>query len=85
MRGDMFVSLHGSHGYANQYGYKVIRIPFRDGMPGEPQDFITGWASPETPIWIGRPLDIQLAPDGTLFVTDDANGFLYRVDYRDIP
>ena len=81
MQGDMFVSLHGSHGYVNQYGYKVIRIPFEDGVPGPPQDFIVGWAGPELPIWVGRPLDVEMAPDGTLFVTDDANGFLYRVEY----
>jgi glucose/arabinose dehydrogenase len=81
MRGDMFVSLHGSHGYVNQYGYKIIRIPFEDGKPGEPQDFITGWAPPGADIWLGRPLDVEMAPDGTLYITDDGKGYLYRVDY----
>ncbi|HWQ13509.1 MAG TPA: PQQ-dependent sugar dehydrogenase [Roseiflexaceae bacterium] len=82
LRGDMFVTLHGSHGFVNQYGYKVIRIPFKNGRPASaPQDFITGWAPEGADIWLGRPLDVEQAPDGTLFVTDDANGFLYRVDY----
>lgn len=81
MRGDMFVTLHGSHGFVNRYGYKVIRIPFRDGKPGQPQDFITGWAPPGADIWIGRPLDVEEAPDGSLFITDDGLGYLYRVDY----
>jgi glucose/arabinose dehydrogenase len=81
MQGDMFVTLHGSHGYVNRYGYKVVRIPFTDGTPGPPQDFITGWAPDEADIWLGRPLDVEQAPDGTLFVTDDVRGWLYRVDY----
>lgn len=81
MRGDMFVTLHGSHGFANSFGYKVIRVPFEDGQPGQPQDFITGWAPPGASIWLGRPLDLTMAPDGTLFITDDDKGFLYRVDY----
>jgi glucose/arabinose dehydrogenase len=81
MRGNLFIALHGSFSFANTGGYRVIRVPFVDGKPGEPQDFLTGWTPPGATTWLGRPVYVAVAPDGSLFVTDDVNGFLYRVDY----
>jgi glucose/arabinose dehydrogenase len=82
MRGSLFIALHGSFAFANTGGYRVIRVPFVDGKPGTPQDFLTGFTPPGATTWLGRPVSVAVAPDGSLFVTDDVNGFLYRIDYR---
>jgi glucose/arabinose dehydrogenase len=81
MRGNMFVALHGAFDFSTLAGYRVIRIPFVDGKPGQPEDFITGWATQGAKLWVGRPVGVRVGPQGSLYITDDVNGFLYRVDY----
>jgi glucose/arabinose dehydrogenase len=81
VRGSLFVALHGAFDLANNNGYRVVRIPFVDGKPGRPEDFITGWMPAGAKRWLGRPVGVAVGPQGDLFITDDVNGFLYRVDY----
>lgn len=81
MRGSLFIALHGAFDFANTNGYRVVRVPFTDGRPGPPEDFISGWVPGGATRWIGRPVGVGVGPEGSLYVTDDANGFLYRVDY----
>jgi glucose/arabinose dehydrogenase len=78
-RGDAFVALHGSWNRAKRTGYKVVRLKFRDGRPtGDYQDFLTGFVLDDARVW-GRPVDVAVAPDGSLLVSEDANGTIYRV------
>lgn len=78
-RGDAFVALHGSWNRAKRTGYKVVRLKFRDGRPtGEYQDFLTGFVLDDARVW-GRPVDVAVAPDGSLLVSEDANGVIYRI------
>lgn len=78
-RGDAFVALHGSWNRATRTGYKVVRLRFRDGRPtGEYQDFLTGFVLDDARVW-GRPVDVAVAPDGSLLVSEDANGVIYRI------
>jgi glucose/arabinose dehydrogenase len=77
-RGSLFVALHGSWNRSVPTGYKVIRV-ILDGPP-RAEDFATGWLRPSGP-W-GRPVDVAVARDGSLFVSDDALGVVYRIDYR---
>jgi hypothetical protein len=77
----MFVAYHGAFDFANTYGYRVVRIPFTEGQPQTPEDFITGWVPEGAQSWLGRPVDVAVSPEGSLYVTDDVNGYLYRVDY----
>jgi glucose/arabinose dehydrogenase len=80
-KGDAFVALHGSWNRAKRTGYKVVRLKFKDGRPtGEYQDFLTGFVVDETHVW-GRPVDVVVAPDGSLLVSEDANGAIYRISY----
>ncbi len=79
-RGDLFVALHGSIYRTVPTGYKVVRVHFDNGKPGPVQDFATGWLSGGR-AW-GRPVDVLTAPDGSLFVSDDADGIIYRIFYR---
>lgn len=80
-RGDLFVALHGSIYRTVPTGYKVVRIHFTNGQPGRPQDFASGWLPATGRAW-GRPVDLVTAPDGSLFVSDDSGGTIYRIFYR---
>lgn len=80
-KGDAFVALHGSWNRATRTGYKVVRLKFKDGQPtGEYQDFLTGFVLDDLKVW-GRPVDVAVAPDGSLLVSEDGNGAIWRVSY----
>jgi len=80
-RGDAFVALHGSWNRAKRTGYKVVRLIFKDGAAtGEYEDFLTGFVANDAAVW-GRPVDVAVARDGALLVTDDAGGAVWRVGY----
>ncbi len=83
-RGDAFVTLHGSWNKGNATGYKVVRVPFEDGRPvGGYENFVTGiWIrDTERPKIIARPAGLIVAPDGSLFLSDDGNDLIYRIRY----
>jgi glucose/arabinose dehydrogenase len=81
-KGDAFVALHGSWNRALRTGYKIIRLPFKDGKPtGEYQDFVVGFVADNQNVW-GRPVDVTFAKDGSLLFSDDGNGVVYRVAYK---
>ncbi len=81
-RGDAFVALHGSWNRARRTGYKVIRLRMHDGRPtGEYDDFLTGFVLSDRAVW-GRPVDVAVAHDGSLLVTEDGNGTIWRVSYQ---
>ncbi|MGE5741465.1 MAG: PQQ-dependent sugar dehydrogenase [Candidatus Aminicenantes bacterium RBG_16_66_30] len=79
-RGDAFVTLHGSWNREKRTGYKVIRLIFDGkGRPtGEYEDFMTGFVVSDKEVW-GRPVGVAVAKDGSLFVTEDGNGTIWRV------
>ena len=78
-RGDAFVALHGSWNRARRTGYKVVRLRMQDGRPtGEVDDFLTGFVAGDGAVW-GRPVDVAVARDGSLLVTEDGNGTIWRV------
>jgi glucose/arabinose dehydrogenase len=80
-RGDAFVALHGSWNRAKRTGYKVVRLPFKDGAPtGEYEDFLVGFVADDASAW-GRPVDVAVAHDGALLITDDGGGAIWRVAY----
>src|SRR5262245_59609163 len=82
--GSAFVVLKGSWNRSEPTGYKVVRVPFKDGRPvGSYENFMTGfWVSGRrrAEVW-GRPAAIALAKDGALLVADDVAGTIWRVTY----
>ena len=81
-RGDIFAAEHGSWNRARRTGYKVIRVPLKDGKSdGEYEDFLTGFVAENGDVW-GRPVGVAVAKDGALLVTDDASGTVWRVSYE---
>jgi glucose/arabinose dehydrogenase len=80
-RGDLFVAFHGSWNRTTPTGYKVVRIPIDGGKAGVAQDFAVGWLHGDGSQW-GRPVDVITGPEGSLFVSDDGGGAIYRVYYE---
>jgi glucose/arabinose dehydrogenase len=81
-KGDAFVTLHGSWNRAKRTGYKVVRLVMNDGKPtGEYEDFLVGFVGDDKSVW-GRPVGVAVAPDGSLLVSDDGSGSIWRVSYK---
>lgn len=75
----MFVGQHGSWNRKPRSGYKVIFVPFENGMPdGAPMDVLTGFVSEEGKA-LGRPVGVTIAQDGALLVADDVGNVIWRV------
>jgi glucose/arabinose dehydrogenase len=82
-RGRAFVAFHGSWNRALRTGNKVVSIPFRNGQPlGGYDDFAVGWMTEETSrsVW-GRPVGLLVLSDGSLLISDDGGGKIWRVTY----
>jgi glucose/arabinose dehydrogenase len=83
-RGSAFVALKGSWNRSVPTGYKVVRVPFKDGKPeGYYENFATGfWVSGErrAEVW-GRPAALAVTPDGSLLIADDTGGTIWRITY----
>lgn len=83
-RGDLFVALHGSWDRSFPTGYKIVRVPMRDGMPaGAAEDFVAGWQIGRR--WWGRPVDLVVGADGALYASDDFGDRVYRVRWEGSP
>ncbi|MDB5398780.1 MAG: sorbosone dehydrogenase [Rhodopila sp.] len=83
-RGDAFVALHGSWNRSLRTGYKVVRLRFKDGHPtGVYEDFLTGFVASDQAVW-ARPVGLTMMHDGSLLVSEDGNGTIWRVAYRPI-
>ncbi len=78
-RGGALVALHGSWNRSTKTGYKVVHFAWDAGagLPGAETEFVAGWATANTQ-W-GRPVDVAVAPDGGIYVSDDYSGTIYRV------
>jgi glucose/arabinose dehydrogenase len=84
-KGNAFVTMHGSWNRGARTGYKVVRLIFKDGKPtGEYQDFMTGFVLSADQVW-GRPVGLTVAQDGSLFVTEDGSGTIWRVSHQPNP
>jgi glucose/arabinose dehydrogenase len=77
---DLFVVQHGSWNRDPPAEPKLLRVHFAAGQPVVAQDFLKGWQNAAGDRW-GRPAGIVIAPDGSLIVSDDQAGILYRVSF----
>jgi glucose/arabinose dehydrogenase len=80
-RGGAFVAEHGSWNRSTRAGYQVVFVAFKDGKPvADPQPFLTGLVpdAKQSEVY-GRPVGVTVPPDGSLLVSDDVAGVVYRV------
>jgi hypothetical protein len=76
-RGAALVALHGSWNRTRKDGYKVVSLHWQPDGSIREEDFLVGFLEDEDVI--GRPVDVAEGPDGTIFVSDDYAGAVYRV------
>jgi glucose/arabinose dehydrogenase len=80
-KGQIFAAEHGSWNRAVRTGYEVIRAKIVNGKAtGEWEDFMTGFVTPDGDVW-GRPVGVAVMPDGSLLVSDDGSGSIWRVSW----
>jgi glucose/arabinose dehydrogenase len=77
--GQVFIAEHGSWNRSVPIGYRVMLVRLADGEPVSYEPFAHGWLQGED-AW-GRPVDVQVMLDGSLLVSDDRAGAVYRSSY----
>ncbi|MGP1256376.1 MAG: PQQ-dependent sugar dehydrogenase [Kiloniellales bacterium] len=82
-RGGVFVAQHGSWNRTDPIGARVMFTAVNDdGSVGETKVFADGWLDEETGEYLGRPVDVAQLQDGSILVSDDLVGAIYRISYE---
>lgn len=81
-RGSIFIAEHGSWNRNRKVGYRVVRavLDAKGNVTGQ-EVFAQGWLDSDESVW-GRPVDLLTLPDGSLLISDDYAGAIYRITYR---
>ncbi|MEJ2004452.1 MAG: PQQ-dependent sugar dehydrogenase [Cyclobacteriaceae bacterium] len=81
-RGDIIVAQHGSWNRSSKIGYRLMRVSVENGEAVDHSVFVDGWLNEaEQESW-GRPVDVVEMPDGSILVSDDQAGKIYRIYYE---
>ena len=82
-RRGIFSAQHGSWNRTTPVGARVMWTPIdEEGNAGETVPFAEGWID-DNGEYLGRPVDVAVLRDGSLLVSDDLAGALYRIAYAD--
>ena len=79
-RGQVFIAEHGSWNRSKPIGYRVSLVRLEGNRAATYEVFADGWLRGDRS-W-GRPVDVQEMPDGSLLVSDDKAGRIYRITYE---
>jgi len=80
-RNGIFIAEHGSWNRKVPIGYRVMFVAFEGNQPVSYEVFAEGWL--RDGIASGRPVDVEMLPDGSLLVSDDKAGQIYRISYNE--
>lgn len=78
-QGRIFIAEHGSWNRSTPIGYRISTVVFEKQLPVGYEIFAEGWLQGEK-AW-GRPVDVLVLDDGSLLVSDDRAGAIYRITY----
>ncbi|MCX2560901.1 PQQ-dependent sugar dehydrogenase [Acetobacter farinalis] len=80
LQGALMIAEHGSWNSSALVGYQVVAVRFgADGKPQTPEVLVSGFRQGQR-VW-GRPVDVQPMADGSVLISDDLSGALYRLTY----
>ena len=81
-RNNIFIAEHGSWNRSKKIGYRIARVVVDDsGKLVKQEVFAEGWLRSDESVW-GRPADVLPLPDGSLLISDDYAGAIYRIYYN---
>jgi glucose/arabinose dehydrogenase len=80
-RGQIFIAEHGSWNRSEKIGYRISLVRLEQGEPVSYEPFAVGWLQGQSVT--GRPVDILQLADGSLLVSDDTAGKIYRISYQE--
>jgi glucose/arabinose dehydrogenase len=80
-RNQIFIAEHGSWNRSTPIGYRVTLVRLEGNRAISYEVFAEGWLGSDGSVW-GRPVDVLILPDGSLLVSDDHAGAIYRITYR---
>lgn len=84
-RNQAFIAEHGSWNRSRKSGYRVMRARIEGGKVVEHAVFAEGFLYAGSDTAWGRPVDVQVMPDGALLVSDDHANAIYRIAWRKLP
>jgi glucose/arabinose dehydrogenase len=81
-RNQIFIAEHGSWNRTKKIGYRISLVKIENGKAKGYNPFATGWLNENTQVPWGRPVDVLILKDGSMLVSDDLAGVIYRISYR---
>ncbi|WP_224997809.1 sorbosone dehydrogenase family protein [Cesiribacter sp. SM1] len=81
-QGDAFIAMRGSWNRSNPVGYKLVRLHFENGQPSHFEDFVSDFLVNGNRAHFGRLVGLATHADGSLLLSDDTNGVIYRIAYQ---
>jgi glucose/arabinose dehydrogenase len=78
-KNQIFIAEHGSWNRSKKIGYRIMLVKVKDGKAVSREPFATGWLRGDSVS--GRPVDVEVMHDGSLLVSDDYTGVIYRITY----
>jgi len=79
-RNRIFIAEHGSWNRSKKSGYRVMMVTLKDNKLDKYEVFAEGWLQGENN-W-GRPVDVLVMPDGSMLISEDQAGVIYRISYQ---
>ena len=79
-RNQVFIAEHGSWNRSQPIGYRVVLVRLNGGKALQEEVFAAGWLRSDGKV-LGRPVDLLQLPDGSLLLSDDHAGVIYRISY----
>jgi glucose/arabinose dehydrogenase len=78
----IFIAEHGSWNRTKKSGYRISLVRLKDSKPTAYEAFASGWLDDATQKAWGRPADVLVLEDGSMLVSDDTAGVIYRISYK---
>lgn len=80
-RNQILIAEHGSWNRSKKIGYRITKVTLKNGRAISYEPFADGWLQENESVW-GRPVDLLQLPDGSVLISDDKSGTIYRISYK---
>ncbi|MEN0003829.1 MAG: sorbosone dehydrogenase family protein [Bacteroidota bacterium] len=81
-KGHILIAEHGSWNRSTKIGYRIMQVELDNGKAVSYQPFAEGWLNAAEDDVMGRPVDLEFLPDGSMLVSDDFADVIYRISYE---